>query len=226
MTSFWRLGREIQVVERFQVNLSTRYGYAEMANYVDNYPFQDAAPGDWSVSMWRSWRFDSIYPQLIAEVIDNQANEVPDDTLVSAVRATYGDWRPSSKERAEPLFDDIVVMRESAVEDDEDSARWKREVAVLRKIGLVLENQNTNMHVTLPRDLAEDAIASWHILSEFAGRSLVEENERGALRTKAAILGVIGLIIQNRGKKDAEGVTVELSARLVSAALEAADELF
>jgi hypothetical protein len=115
----------------------------------------------------------------------------------------------------------MTDMREVGDEYQE----WAADSEVLAQIGRVLFDQPAKLIVSLPRDLAERALASWR--RSGIERSLREESpEQRMIRHRAGFLGLIGLSIEHSGGlRESEDVMVELDAWYVGAALEAADDL-
>lgn len=59
------------------------------ARRVDDYPFERAARGSWTVAEWKRKRFDATYPEYVAEVLDPMGNVVHGKTLLENLRLRY-----------------------------------------------------------------------------------------------------------------------------------------
>ena len=107
---------------------------------------------------------------------------------------------------------------------DEARRRWRDDALVLGEVGAELsEVELPTVRVRLSRALADRAVAAW--FRDDVGAELGTETlEQTVIRTRAGALALIGLAISERGARDDEGVTVELSAELVAVALNAADD--
>jgi hypothetical protein len=100
---------------------------------------------------------------------------------------------------------------------------WHADGGVLAQIGRALFDQPTKLTVSLPRDLAKRALASWQ--RSYEGPLGEESSEERKIRHRAASLGLIGLSVERSGLGESDDVVVELDAWYVEAVLEAADEL-
>jgi hypothetical protein len=106
----------------------------------------------------------------------------------------------------------------------EQQRRWREDTQVLAQVGRALEDiPMPVVEVRIPRDLADKAAAAW--AREDAGALPYETAEQRADRRRAGVLALIGLAIEKRGRRETEAVVVDLSADLVVAAVEAADDV-
>ena len=59
------------------------------ARRVDDYPFERAARGSWTVAEWKRKRFDAAYPEYFSEVLDPMGGVVHGKTLLENLRLRY-----------------------------------------------------------------------------------------------------------------------------------------
>ncbi|GGY07038.1 hypothetical protein GCM10010384_09250 [Streptomyces djakartensis] len=90
---------------------------------------------------------------------------------------------------------------------------------MLAAIGACVAAQAGPITVHLPGPLAEAAVAAWN--REETTEPPQETPDRHALRDAAAELALIGLAIEERGRREGEGVTVELDVASAGAAARA-----
>lgn len=79
-------------------------------------------------------------------------------------------------------------------------------------------------NVRLPADLAAQALKSWE-RDDTDGDLPAESPEQRTTRHRAGTLALIGLAIQEDGRREGDEVTVELDAREIGNALETADDM-
>jgi len=106
---------------------------------------------------------------------------------------------------------------------DDEYMQWASDARVLAAIGRALFSQRLGINVRLPRDLADQAVASWE-REEDSGTLPEESPEQRITRHRSATLSLIGLSIQSTGVEDDEEVAVELDAWFIGDALAAADD--
>ncbi len=73
------------------------------ARRVDDYPFERAARGSWTVAEWKRKRFDVTYPEYFAEVLDPIGEIVHGKTLLENLRLRYLTDEGSPNERPAEL---------------------------------------------------------------------------------------------------------------------------
>jgi hypothetical protein len=101
--------------------------------------------------------------------------------------------------------------------------RYQYEAEVLGRIGTVLFEQPTTLTMSLPKELADLALAAWQ--RDTDGDPLgPETTEQRITRHRAGTLGLIGLSIEKTGLAEGDNVVCELDAWYVGGALEAADD--
>jgi hypothetical protein len=101
--------------------------------------------------------------------------------------------------------------------------RYRSDTNVLAAIGGDLERQVPEATVTLPRDLAELAMASWEWDAE--GEPGPESNAEARIRHNSGDLALIGLAITERGVWDGDRVSVTLDIGLLGRAVSVAAEV-
>ena len=94
---------EIFEVEGFDVRFLG--GAPGSGPYVDPYPYERAASHGWTVKKWRTTRWTPSYPDFDVEVLDADGRPVHGKTLLSTVRASYGNEQEVAIEQkeSEPL---------------------------------------------------------------------------------------------------------------------------
>lgn len=82
----------IRSVEGFDVRfVSVDGGDGVLSRRVEEYPYERAARGSWTVAELRAKRFDAVYPDYRIEVVDHEGRFVHGKTLLENVRAGYRD---------------------------------------------------------------------------------------------------------------------------------------
>ena len=76
------------------------------AQYVDDYPFVNAANAGWTVKKWRDTRWAAVYPEYDVEVLDGNYEPVHGKTLLRNVRDSYVDEYEIDDEDVEVDVDD------------------------------------------------------------------------------------------------------------------------
>jgi hypothetical protein len=103
--------------------------------------------------------------------------------------------------------------------------QYREDAQQLGELGAALAGAELpRVEVRLPRALAEKALAAWQRDGD-EGPLDPETFEQRIQRHRAGTLGLIGLSIENNGRWTDDHVVVELSAELIGAAVEAADDL-
>jgi hypothetical protein len=101
--------------------------------------------------------------------------------------------------------------------------QWRKDEQVLAEIGSAVAPQVKRVEIRVPRPLADAAAAAWRRNDQASsGESETEEAHRS--RRCAASLALIGLSIAERGRVEDDSVVVELDARFIGDALNAADD--
>jgi hypothetical protein len=100
-------------------------------------------------------------------------------------------------------------------------AVWEQDARALAKIGSALEGRDSpRVEVRLPAGLADVAVAAWE--REDGQVSLTQETSaQREIRHYAAVLALIGLSIEQVGRKDGDDIVVELSPELIGDAVRA-----
>jgi hypothetical protein len=106
-----------------------------------------------------------------------------------------------------------------ADERNAQSQRYERDAEVLARIGAALGSQPTSLTVRLPADLASQALAAWQ--REETAQPGTETRSQRPVRLRASWLALIGLSVQQTGRRDGSDVVCELDATTASAALDA-----
>ena len=102
---------------------------------------------------------------------------------------------------------------------------YRQHAQILGEIGSVLVRLDLpNIEVRLPFTLAEKAVAAWEREGD-EGPPDPETFEQRVQRHRAGTLGLIGLTITTRGRRDGDEMVVELSPDILGAAVDAADDL-
>jgi hypothetical protein len=111
------------------------------------------------------------------------------------------------------------------MEIDDAYQQWAEDAEVLAQIGRALYVQPTRIAVRLPKELADQALASWQRDND-EGMSLPDQESaaQSKARDDAATLSLIGLSIQDDGAVDGDEVTVDLDAWDIGQALQSADD--
>jgi len=103
-------------------------------------------------------------------------------------------------------------------------AVYRREARLLGELGAPLVRvELPRVEVRLPRALAKRAVAAWE--RDDDGPAEPETFEQRVLRHRAATFSLIGLEISERGRWDGDEVLIALDAGLISAAVDASDDL-
>ncbi len=79
---------DVFIVERFDVAFVG--DDPDGGQYVDEYPFTNAANAGWTVKKWRDTRWAATYPDIGVEVLDGDGEPVHGKTLLRNVRDSYG----------------------------------------------------------------------------------------------------------------------------------------
>ena len=110
------------------------------------------------------------------------------------------------------------------MDDDLLRSAWRRDEALLARIGGALAPQEAEVEVRLPRDLAEAAVRAWQRTDDDPIDLETETCEQRVVRHRAAALALIGAALEDRGREDGGEVVVRLAAWFVGDALNAADD--
>jgi hypothetical protein len=103
---------------------------------------------------------------------------------------------------------------------------WAEDARVLADIGLALTSRDLpRVEVRLPSALAELAVGAWERDDSESGSTAGETIEQRQVRHRAAALALIGLSVNELGRRDGGDVVVELSPDLIGDAFRAADEM-
>lgn len=108
----------------------------------------------------------------------------------------------------------------------EDRELWVQDARVLADIGLALTSRDLpRVEVRLPAALADLAVGAWERDDSEGGSTAGETIEQRQVRHRAAALALIGLSVNELGRRDGDDVVVELSPDLIGDAFRAADEM-
>jgi hypothetical protein len=107
---------------------------------------------------------------------------------------------------------------------EDDYSQWAEDGLVLAQVGRALFPQRLKVQVRIPRQLADQAIASWERDDSGAHLPSPEPSEQAAIRDRGATLSLIGLSVQQGGIEDGEDVVVDLDAWYIGNALNAAEQ--
>ncbi|APU13293.1 MULTISPECIES: hypothetical protein [Actinoalloteichus] len=112
------------------------------------------------------------------------------------------------------------------MEDDTPRRRrYRRDSLALAELGAGLVGTTLpRIEVRLPRASADRAVAAWRALDEREGPLGGEDREQRRQRQRAGTLALIGLAVEERGRRVGDQVIVLLDAVLVVLAMEAADD--
>lgn len=99
---------------------------------------------------------------------------------------------------------------------------WESDAEQLHQLAQVLLPQTPRVELTVPRTLADRAVAVWQ-REEHAGDLESETDAQRAVRDEAATLALIGQSIEDSGMENGELVVFKLDAWVLGNALEAAD---
>lgn len=117
---------------------------------------------------------------------------------------------------------------DSGTSDDVMSplARYRADESVLAAIGREFHRQATAVEVSIPKALADLAVASWERdETETTEGVLAEAPQERQARHRSGALALIGLTIIERGRVDGDVVVVEVNSWQIGDALDAADDL-
>jgi hypothetical protein len=113
--------------------------------------------------------------------------------------------------------------RERSVDGGDASyGQWAVDARILAEIGQVLLTQEITVSVRIPKTLAEQAVKAWE-RSDEGPLADPESPEQRATRHRAGTLALVGLAISEGGRNYSDEVVVDLGARLIGDALNAAD---
>ncbi|ASO18820.1 hypothetical protein FHR81_001084 [Actinoalloteichus hoggarensis] len=112
------------------------------------------------------------------------------------------------------------------MEDDTPRRRrYRRESLALAELGAGLVGTALpRIEVRLPRHSADRAVAAWRSLDRHEGPLGDEDREQRRQRHRAGTLALIGLAVEERGRRVGDEVVVLLDAVLIVLAMEAADD--
>jgi type I restriction enzyme M protein len=116
MKSVKTVSSQIQEVEGFDVEFVPRDVSDVSSRRVEDYPYQRAARGSWSVTRWKQDRFESNYPDFEVQVLSPDGEAVHGRTLLDNLRAQYLD-----------AGDDFEVESEAEDETPSEPPRATRE---------------------------------------------------------------------------------------------------
>ena len=88
MRSVSRVAAEIGEIEGFDVRFVNGADNVSLRR-VDEYPFERAARGNWTVAKWREARFWSTYPDCDVEVLKPDGTVAHGKTLLDTLRAAW-----------------------------------------------------------------------------------------------------------------------------------------
>lgn len=100
---------------------------------------------------------------------------------------------------------------------------WTADAGLLAAIGAALADQDLDVEVRLPADLAARAVAAWERddVDDPPGHETAAER---VVRGRAAALALLGAAIADRGITEGDEVVVRAHAWSVGSALDAADD--
>jgi len=102
---------------------------------------------------------------------------------------------------------------------------YREDAGVLAELGDVVARADIpRFEVRLPRRLAELAVRAWERDDDEAATPDPETCEQRVHRDRAAVLALIGIGIQERGRWEADEVVVDLDAVFLADAITAADD--
>ncbi len=91
MKSTRSVADQIFDIEGFRVRFVGRDGVDPLKRRVDEYHYERAARHGWTVARWRETRFTPTFADFDVEVLDGSGKAVHGKTLLSTVRASYGE---------------------------------------------------------------------------------------------------------------------------------------
>jgi hypothetical protein len=103
-----------------------------------------------------------------------------------------------------------------------DYEQWGKDCAVLAAVGQRLFDQSPKVRVGIPSALAEAALRAWQ-RDEAGDLPGHETNSQRRVRHGAGVMALIGLCSNTDGVAEDDYVVVDLPARYVGGALDAAD---
>ena len=89
MKSTKTVAEQIASIEGFEIEFRSVDGSDVSSRRVEDYPYQRAARGEWSVSRWKQDRFAATYPDFAVAVLGPDGEEVHGKTLLSTLRARF-----------------------------------------------------------------------------------------------------------------------------------------
>ena len=89
MKSTKTVADQIWNIEGFVIDFRSHDGDDVSSRRVEDYPYQRAARGEWSVSRWKQDRFSANYPDFNVAVFGPDGEEVHGKTLLSTLRARF-----------------------------------------------------------------------------------------------------------------------------------------
>lgn len=108
-------------------------------------------------------------------------------------------------------------------QDEQYRPQWQEDAQNLAAIGrAVYDVPMPLVEVWLPAELAERAAAAWRRDDDGEPRDETPAERR--TRQRAGSLALIGAAVDERGRREGDVVVVQLSADLVAAAIDAADD--
>jgi hypothetical protein len=123
----------------------------------------------------------------------------------------------------EKFLKPTMCKGEHVSRSEEAKKRFAADAQLLAKIGSELGSQNFRITVRISKDLAVAAQAAWERdEDDLVGPETAEE--QGA-RWRAGTLALIGMAVDEVGDFQGDDVVVSLSARDISSALDALEEL-
>jgi type I restriction enzyme M protein len=91
MKSTKTVAEQIAAIEGFDVEFRSLDDSGVSSRRAEDYPYQRAARGEWSVSRWKQDRFAVNYPEFAVAVLGPDGEEVHGKTLLSTLRARFQD---------------------------------------------------------------------------------------------------------------------------------------